>query len=65
MSASMYPPGRAPRVKQLTFDCQLSNPVPSREIRAASEEEAKRLYLDAVVKALNVTLVEAIEVDEV
>jgi len=61
----MYPPVRAPRVKQLTFDCQLANPVQSREIRAASEEEAKRLYLDAVVKALNVTLVEAIEVDEV
>lgn len=70
MSASMYPTypiGKAPAPtsgKKL-FDCSICDDLPALEIEADSAEEAKTIYLAAVIKALTLDKIEAIEVDVV
>lgn len=46
-----------------TFDVSLKEAIPTQEIEAKNEEEAKRIYLEAVKRALNTRLIDAIEID--
>jgi hypothetical protein len=63
MSASIYAPSKAPRAKKRTFDCRLTNDLPELEIEARTEDEAKRLYIAAVIKALTAEVIDAVEVE--
>ncbi|SAK98432.1 hypothetical protein AWB80_07518 [Caballeronia pedi] len=63
MSASMYPIGQAPRTDKKIFDCSICDDLPALEIEADTEDEAKQIYLAAVVRALTLDKITAIEVD--
>ena len=46
-----------------TFDVCFKEPFDIQEIEAATEEAAKLIYLEGVKRALDVTLVEAFELE--
>ena len=60
-----YPIGHSPAPSQgkKIFDCSICDELPGREIEAADEDEAKRIYLAAIIKALTVDMVDAFEVE--
>ena len=43
-----------------TFDVSFRKKIPEREIEAETAEQAKQLYLSAVLKALDVSQIDAI-----
>lgn len=45
------------------FDVSLKEKIPEMEIEAKNEQEAKKIYLEAVMKALNINQIDAIELD--
>jgi hypothetical protein len=60
-----FPIGKAPapaKGKKL-FDCSICDEIPGLEIEATDAEEAKLIYLAAVIKAITVEHIEAIEVE--
>jgi hypothetical protein len=68
MSASMYPTypignAPAPATGKKLFDCSICDDLPALEIEASSAEEAKTIYLAAVIKALTLDKITAFEVD--
>ncbi|HEX7906714.1 MAG TPA: hypothetical protein VF534_01295 [Paraburkholderia sp.] len=68
MSASIYPTypigkSPAPTSGKKLYDCSICDDLPALEIEAHSEEEAKTIYLAAVIKALTLDKIEAVEVD--
>lgn len=68
MTASMYPAfkiGQAPKpaAGKKVFDCSICDEIPGLEIEANDAEEAKLIYLAAVIKAITVDKIVAIEVE--
>ena len=46
-----------------TFDVSLKEQLPTQEIEAKNEEDAKRIYLEAIKRALDITLIDSVELD--
>ena len=46
-----------------TFDVEFKEKMPTKEIEAKNEDEAKIIYLKAILKSLNVNMIDAIELD--
>jgi hypothetical protein len=46
-----------------TFDVCFKEDMPTKEIEAKNETEAKKIYLEAIKKALDLNQIEAIELD--
>jgi hypothetical protein len=69
MSASMYPTykiGQGPKqvaAGKKLFDCSICDDLPALEIEATDEAEAKTIYLAAVIKAITMDQIDAIEVE--
>ncbi|MDR6504077.1 hypothetical protein J2785_007271 [Burkholderia ambifaria] len=51
----------APAPGKKLFDCSISDELPALEIEAGTAEEAKAIYLAAVIKTITVEQVDAIE----
>ena len=46
-----------------TFDVEFKEKMPTKEIEAENENEAKRIYLKAILKSLDVNMLDAVELD--
>ena len=46
-----------------TFDVSLKEKIPAMEINEKNEDEAKKIYLEAVKRALDTNNIDAIELD--
>lgn len=52
---------RAPAAGKKLFDCSINDDLPALEIEAETAEEAKAIYLAAVIKTITIDRVDAIE----
>jgi len=45
------------------FDVSLKEKIPEMEIEAKNEKDAKKIYLEAIIRALDIDKIDAIEVE--